>query len=107
MKIVVPVKYVPEPTANWRFAEDLTLDRGAVEGRLSELDEYAIEQAVRLVEGGLDALFVRRVGRVAQLRAGERFRAFVVHGDLRGPGFRANVALGLRLGGSCETRARA
>jgi electron transfer flavoprotein beta subunit len=58
MKIVVPVKYVPEPTATWRFADDLTLDRGAVEGRLSELDEYAIEQAVRLVEGGLDAEIV-------------------------------------------------
>ena len=58
MKIVVPVKYVPEPTAVWRFADDLTLDRGAVEGRLSELDEYAVEQAVRLVEGGLDAEIV-------------------------------------------------
>jgi len=55
MKIVVPVKYVPEPTANWSFAADLTLDRSAVEGRLSELDEYAVEQAVRLAEGGLQA----------------------------------------------------
>ncbi|HEX2704628.1 MAG TPA: electron transfer flavoprotein subunit beta/FixA family protein [Candidatus Lustribacter sp.] len=58
MKIVVLVKYVPEPTATWRFAPDLTLDRGAVEGRLSELDEYAVEQAVRLVEGGLTAEIV-------------------------------------------------
>jgi electron transfer flavoprotein beta subunit len=58
MKIVVPVKYVPEPTANWRFATDLTLDRSAIEGRLSELDEYAVEQAVRLVEGGLEAEIV-------------------------------------------------
>jgi electron transfer flavoprotein beta subunit len=58
MKIVVPVKYVPEPTANWRFSDDLTLDRGAIEGRLSELDEYALEQAVRLVEGGLEAEIV-------------------------------------------------
>jgi electron transfer flavoprotein beta subunit len=55
MKIVVPVKYVPEPTATWGFADDLTVDRGAVEGRLSELDEYAVEQAVRLVESGIDA----------------------------------------------------
>ncbi len=55
MKIVVPVKYVPEPTANWSFAADLTLDRSAVEGRLCELDEYAVEQAMRLVEGGLVA----------------------------------------------------
>jgi electron transfer flavoprotein beta subunit len=50
MKLVVLVKYVPEPTASWRFADDLTLDRAGVEGRLSELDEYAVEQAVRLAE---------------------------------------------------------
>ncbi len=55
MRIVVPVKYVPEPTARWRLTDDLTLDRAAVEGRLSQLDEHAVEQAVRLVEGGLDA----------------------------------------------------
>jgi electron transfer flavoprotein beta subunit len=55
MKIVVPVKYVPEPTSTWSFTPELTLDRAAVEGRLSELDEYAVEQAVRLVEAGLDA----------------------------------------------------
>lgn len=55
MKIVVLVKHVPEPTAAWRYAEDLTLDRGNVEGRLSELDEYAVEQAVALVEKGLPA----------------------------------------------------
>lgn len=55
MKIVVLVKHVPEPSAVWSFAPDHTLDRGGVPGRLSELDEYAVEQAVRLVEGGLDA----------------------------------------------------
>jgi electron transfer flavoprotein beta subunit len=55
MKIVVLIKHVPEPTAQWRFAEDFTVDRSTVEGRLSELDEYAVEQAVRLVEEGLDA----------------------------------------------------
>jgi electron transfer flavoprotein beta subunit len=53
MKIVVLVKYVPEPTATWRFADDLTLDRTSVDGRLSELDEYAVEQAIRLAEAGL------------------------------------------------------
>ncbi len=55
MKIVVPVKHVPEPTAEWRYAADFTLDRAAVDGRLSELDEYAVEQAVTLVEKGLPA----------------------------------------------------
>ncbi len=55
MKIVVLVKHVPEPTAVWKFAPDMTIDRGAIDGHLSELDEYAVESAVRLVEGGLDA----------------------------------------------------
>ena len=55
MKIVVLVKYVPEPSAVWKFAPDHTIDRAAMDGHLSELDEYAVEQAVRLVEGGLDA----------------------------------------------------
>lgn len=52
MKIAVLIKYVPEATATWRFADDRTLDRESVDGRLSELDEYAVEQAVRLVEAG-------------------------------------------------------
>ncbi len=55
MKIVVPVKHVPESTAPVRYAPDGTLDRAGVEGRLSELDEYAVEQAVSLVEKGLPA----------------------------------------------------
>jgi electron transfer flavoprotein beta subunit len=55
MKIVVLVKYVPEPTAAWRYSDDRTLDRAGVEGRLSELDEYAVEQALSLVENGLSA----------------------------------------------------
>jgi electron transfer flavoprotein beta subunit len=53
MKVAVLVKYVPEPTASWSFAADNTLDRAAVDGRLSELDEYAVEQAVRLKESGV------------------------------------------------------
>jgi electron transfer flavoprotein beta subunit len=52
MKIAVLIKYVPEATATWRFADDRTLDRDGVEGQISELDEYAVEQAVRLVESG-------------------------------------------------------
>lgn len=55
MKIVVLVKHVPEPTAPWRLADDHTLDRASVEGRLSQLDEHAVDQAVRLVEGGVVA----------------------------------------------------
>lgn len=52
MRILVLVKHVPEPTATWRFSSDLTLDRAGVDGRLSQLDEHAAEQALRLAEGG-------------------------------------------------------
>lgn len=55
MKIVVLVKHVPEPTSAQRFNDDRTVDRDGVEGRLSELDEYAIEQAVSVVEQGTPA----------------------------------------------------
>lgn len=55
MKIVVLVKHVPEPTAAWHLSPDLVLDRASVDGRLSQLDEYACEQAVRIVEGGCAA----------------------------------------------------
>lgn len=55
MRIVVLVKHVPEPTAAWRFTDDHTLDRDGVDGRLSQLDEYAVEQALRLVEAGTSA----------------------------------------------------
>lgn len=55
MKIVVLVKHVADPDAPWRYTDDLTVDRAALEGRLSELDEYAVEQAVSLVEQGLPA----------------------------------------------------
>jgi electron transfer flavoprotein beta subunit len=51
-KLVVLVKFTPDLTSDRRFAGDGTLDRGAVAGRLSELDEYAAEQALRVVESG-------------------------------------------------------
>jgi electron transfer flavoprotein beta subunit len=55
MKIVVLVKHVADPDSTWRYTDDLTVDRAALEGRLSELDEYAVERAVSLVENGLPA----------------------------------------------------
>jgi electron transfer flavoprotein beta subunit len=48
--IVVCVKYVPDATANRHFESDNTVDRVGVDGLLSELDEYAVEQALRLKE---------------------------------------------------------
>ena len=50
MNIVVCVKYVPDATAHQQFESDNTVDRVAVDGLLSELDEYAVEQALRIKE---------------------------------------------------------
>jgi len=52
MKIVVLAKHVPDATADRRYQDDLTSVRSGIEGRLSELDEYAIEAAVRITEAG-------------------------------------------------------
>jgi electron transfer flavoprotein beta subunit len=49
------VKYVPDAAGDRRFTEDLTTDRDAVDGLLSELDEYAVEQALRIAEEAGDA----------------------------------------------------
>jgi electron transfer flavoprotein beta subunit len=51
-KLVVLVKFTPDLTSDRRFSADGTLDRAGVQGRLSELDEYAAEQALRVQEGG-------------------------------------------------------
>ncbi|MFF4826697.1 electron transfer flavoprotein subunit beta/FixA family protein [Streptomyces sp. NPDC001312] len=50
LRIVVTVKYVPDATGDRHFAEDLTVDRDDVDGLLSELDEYAVEQALQIAE---------------------------------------------------------
>ena len=50
MKIVVCVKHVPDATADRRFEPDGTVDRVGVDGLLSELDEYAVEQALQVEE---------------------------------------------------------
>lgn len=55
MKIVVCVKYVPDAQGDRRFADDLTTDRVGVDGLLSELDEYAVEAALRLSADDPDA----------------------------------------------------
>ncbi|MCC9312489.1 electron transfer flavoprotein subunit beta/FixA family protein [Kitasatospora sp. RB6PN24] len=55
LRIVVCVKYVPDATGDRRFADDNTTDRDAVDGLLSELDEYGVEQALRIAEASGDA----------------------------------------------------
>ena len=61
-KIVVAVKYVPDATANRTFSADNTVDREGVDGLLSELDEYAVEQALQVVENGEGEVVVLTVG---------------------------------------------
>lgn len=53
MRIVVCVKHVPDATANRSFdAADHTVDRAGVDGLLSELDEYAVEEALTIAAAG-------------------------------------------------------
>ncbi|GAA2105651.1 electron transfer flavoprotein subunit beta/FixA family protein [Microlunatus panaciterrae] len=54
MKIVVLVKHVPDATGERGFAADGTVDRAASDGLLSELDEYAVEQALQIAEASDD-----------------------------------------------------
>jgi electron transfer flavoprotein beta subunit len=63
MNIVVCVKYVPDAQADRAFEEsDLTTDRVGVDGRLSELDEYAVEEALKIVEAGEGQVTVLTMG---------------------------------------------
>jgi electron transfer flavoprotein beta subunit len=50
VKIVVCIKQVPATGADKRYTDDLRLDRASVEAIINPLDEYAIEQALRLVD---------------------------------------------------------
>ena len=52
MNIVVCMKSVPETTAEKRLLPDGTLDRESVSPVINPWDEYAIEEALRLREGG-------------------------------------------------------
>ena len=63
MNIVVCVKYVPDAQANPRFTPaDNTTDRSGVDGLLSELDEYAVEEALSLAEASDGKVTVLTVG---------------------------------------------
>jgi electron transfer flavoprotein beta subunit len=55
MNIVVCVKHVPDATADRHFEADNTVDRVGVDGLLSELDEYAVEQALQIKESADDS----------------------------------------------------
>ncbi|MEU4213187.1 electron transfer flavoprotein subunit beta/FixA family protein [Streptomyces sp. NPDC026206] len=62
LRIVVCVKYVPDATGDRHFAEDLTVDRDDVDGLLSELDEYAVEQALQIADEADAEITVLTVG---------------------------------------------
>jgi electron transfer flavoprotein beta subunit len=65
VKIVVCVKYVPDAQLDRTFsAADWTTDRVGVDGLLSELDEYAVEEALKILEdrGGDGEVVVLTVG---------------------------------------------
>ena len=49
---MVCLKQVPATTSEKRYTADLRLDRAASEAVINPLDEYAIEQALRLQESG-------------------------------------------------------
>jgi electron transfer flavoprotein beta subunit len=80
MKIVVCIKQVPATSAEKRYTDDLRLDRNAVESIINPLDEYAIEQALRLVDDGkVDQVIYLSMG---PERAGEALRrALAMGGD--------------------------
>ena len=63
MKIVVLVKHVPDATADRTFSDaDHTTDRLGVDGLLSELDEYAVEEALTIAEAGDSEVVVLTMG---------------------------------------------
>jgi electron transfer flavoprotein beta subunit len=80
VKIVVCIKQVPATTAEKRYTDDLRLDRAATEAIINPLDEYAIEQALRLLDAGA----VESVGYLSMgpEQAGEALRrALAMGGD--------------------------
>jgi electron transfer flavoprotein beta subunit len=63
MKIVVLCKYVPNAISERTFVDaDKTTDRVGVDGLLSELDEYAVEEAITIKEAGDATVTVLTVG---------------------------------------------
>jgi electron transfer flavoprotein beta subunit len=52
VKIAVCIKQVPATGADKRYTDDGRLDRSGVEAIINPLDEYAIEQALRLLDDG-------------------------------------------------------
>jgi len=72
VKIAVCVKQVPDTWAEKKLqASDSTLDRESAEGVLNELDEYAVEESLRIAEAQSGEVVVVSMG---PERAGETIR---------------------------------
>ena len=63
MNIVVCVKQVPDTAAERKLKpDDGTLDRESAEGLINELDEYAIEEGLRIAEASGGEVTVLTMG---------------------------------------------
>ncbi len=54
MRIICPVKRVPDTAAEKKVTDDLTVDRDSVEAILNANDEWSIEEAMRIKESRSD-----------------------------------------------------
>ncbi len=78
MKIAVCVKQVPDTWAEKKLrSSDSRLDRESADGVLNELDEYAVEQALQLVEAAGGEVVIVTMG---PERAGETLRKAISMG---------------------------
>ena len=78
MKIAVCVKQVPDTWAEKKLREaDSRLDRESADGVLNELDEYAVEQALQIVEAEGGEVVIVTMG---PERAGETLRKAISMG---------------------------
>ena len=75
MNIVVLVKQVPDTWAERRLSEsDKTLDRESVDAVMNEIDEYAVEEALRIKEADGDGASSVTVLTMGPERAAETIR---------------------------------
>jgi electron transfer flavoprotein beta subunit len=58
MKILIPIKRVPDPYGRIRLTPDGHIDKSDIKWVINPFDEIAIEEAVRLRESGLDVEIV-------------------------------------------------
>lgn len=93
MKILVPIKRVPDPYARVRLNQDGEIDADSFSWVINPFDEIALEEAVRIRENGIDAeILAVSVGEadcVEQLRTalamGADAALLILHEDLPDP----------------------